>query len=252
MDALSQPEVEYIIEGVKANVRTDGRERLQYREFRCEADVIDQANGSVRLWLGATEVLVGIKCELETPSAQSPDCGRFEVLVRKAGTVTQQSVEAERIVHVALTNAAPEMLRRLCVAPGRLAWVVYVDVVVVEDDGNVIDAVALAVRAALLHTQIPVVTVVSGDAETVQIELDEENLQFIRFTGDELPLTVTLAMLEGACVADTTRDEELCGGCRLTTAVTADGRVCGLQKGGQGGFLVGEMYDMVVVWTAAD
>ncbi|ELP86133.1 exosome complex exonuclease RRP42, putative [Entamoeba invadens IP1] len=246
MYALSTSEVEFIKEGVSVNVRTDGRSVLQFREFRCERDVIDQANGSVRFFLGRTEVVVGIKCELEEPQATSSNEGRYTVLVRKSGADNVRDVSIEQMITVSLENAGKEMLKKLCVSPGKLCWVVYVDAIVVEDDGNVMDCVSLAVRAALLSTLIPVVTVISGDAEEVQIDINKDNVQFIHFEPSALPVCVSLVLLDEVYVVDPSHTEEMCSGGVLTTAVTESGLVCGIQKGGVGSFKVNVLYDMVM------
>lgn len=51
----------WIVQGVEQNLRTDGRSRLSYRPLGVEANIIAQADGSARLHLGATDVLVGVK-----------------------------------------------------------------------------------------------------------------------------------------------------------------------------------------------
>jgi exosome complex component RRP42 len=43
----------------------------------------------------------------------------------------------------------------LCVVPGKACWVVYVDALVLNEGGNVLGALSLAVRAALAATRIP-------------------------------------------------------------------------------------------------
>lgn len=51
----------YIVQGIEQNVRTDGRSRSDYRPLEFETNVIAQADGSARLHLGSTDVLVGVK-----------------------------------------------------------------------------------------------------------------------------------------------------------------------------------------------
>jgi exosome complex component RRP42 len=46
-------------------------------------------------------------------------------------------------------------LKSLCVLPGKTCWVVYVDALLLNDGGNVLDALSIAVRAALALTRIP-------------------------------------------------------------------------------------------------
>jgi hypothetical protein len=46
-------------------------------------------------------------------------------------------------------------LKSLCVLPGKTCWVVYVDALLLNDGGNVLDALSIAARAALALTRIP-------------------------------------------------------------------------------------------------
>lgn len=58
---ISQAEQEYIQQGVEADIRNDGRQRLDYRPIELELGVVAQASGSARLKLGKTDVIVGVK-----------------------------------------------------------------------------------------------------------------------------------------------------------------------------------------------
>jgi hypothetical protein len=61
MADISLGERIYIVQGIEQDVRTDGRSRAQYRPLALEANVVAQADGSARLHLGPTDVLVGVK-----------------------------------------------------------------------------------------------------------------------------------------------------------------------------------------------
>jgi exosome complex component RRP42 len=61
---ISPAERDYIVSGVDCDIRSDGRSRLDYRQFKVETGVVAQANGSSRVVLGGTEVLVGVKVEI--------------------------------------------------------------------------------------------------------------------------------------------------------------------------------------------
>jgi exosome complex RNA-binding protein Rrp42 (RNase PH superfamily) len=50
-------------------------------------------------------------------------------------------------------------LQSLCVLPGKTCWVVYVDALLLNDGGNVLDALSIATRAALTLTRIPKVRI---------------------------------------------------------------------------------------------
>lgn len=81
MIKVSKSERNYIIEGVKENIRSDGRGKLDYRNISLETSIVQQSNGSARVKLSNTDVLVGIKVEIGEPDISFPDQGRIEVRV---------------------------------------------------------------------------------------------------------------------------------------------------------------------------
>lgn len=78
---ISASEARFIEEGVKLNVRSDGRGRNDYRHMIIETGVVPQANGSCRLRLSSTDVLVGVKVEIGEPSLEHPDEGKLQFAV---------------------------------------------------------------------------------------------------------------------------------------------------------------------------
>jgi exosome complex component RRP42 len=61
MADISLGELVYIVQGIEQDIRTDGRSRGDFRPLELETNVIAQADGSARLRLGPTDVLVGVK-----------------------------------------------------------------------------------------------------------------------------------------------------------------------------------------------
>ena len=57
---VSASERAFIIGGVGANIRSDGRSRNDFRSFSLDVGVVSSANGSARVRLEQTEVLVGL------------------------------------------------------------------------------------------------------------------------------------------------------------------------------------------------
>jgi exosome complex component RRP42 len=79
---FSKTEKIFISEGIKNNIRLDGRENFDFRHFLVETGIISQSNGSARVKLGNTEILVGIKAEIGEPDLDFPNKGRIEVNVK--------------------------------------------------------------------------------------------------------------------------------------------------------------------------
>jgi hypothetical protein len=53
-------------------------------------------------------------------------------------------------------------LAALCLVPGKTCWLVYVDALVLNDGGNVLDALSIAARAALALTRVYKVRATAG------------------------------------------------------------------------------------------
>ena len=60
---LSEAERTYILHGIQDNLRVDGRGCEDYRYMEVETEVVSNTNGSARLRLANTDILVGIKVE---------------------------------------------------------------------------------------------------------------------------------------------------------------------------------------------
>lgn len=66
---------------LKENFRCDGRSRQDYRPLELEMDIVSNANGSARLRLANSDVLVCVKVEIDTPLPEAPKDGKIEYFV---------------------------------------------------------------------------------------------------------------------------------------------------------------------------
>lgn len=119
-----------------------------------------------------------------------------------------------------LTNAGCVDLKELCIAKGKLVWVLYCDLVCLDDDGSVLDVAVIAMMAALKSLQLPKVIY---DIDTKVIEVDGKvktplNLQC-------LPIASTFITFEQKyLLVDPTADEETTADATITIA-TCDGQL---------------------------
>ena len=152
-----------IAELVSSGKRLDGRGLTDYREIQVEPGVIERAEGSARIRLGKTEVIVGIKIETGEPFPDIPNEGVLTVnaeLVPLAspsfepGPPGEDAVELARIVDRGIRESKAIEMEKLCVEPNKKVFVVFIDVWVLNHDGNLIDASAMAALAALLNAKM--------------------------------------------------------------------------------------------------
>lgn len=230
-----------IIELLASGKRTDGREPTEYRDIKIEAGVIERAEGSARVCLGNTEVIVGIKISTGTPFPDVPDRGVLTVnaeLVPLAspnfepGPPGEDAVELARVVDRGIRESKAIDLEKLCVESGKLVFVVFIDIYVLNHDGNLIDASAIAALAALMNTKMFKYEVVDGE---IVKKPGYSPLPMINY-----PIAVTFAKIGDKILLDPGLDEEQVMDTRLTMTIDKDGNICAMQKGGGSGYFTKE------------
>jgi exosome complex component RRP42 len=227
-------QIEQLIEKGK---RLDGRGLGDYREIKIEQGLIERAEGSARVLLGKTEVLVGVKVETGTPFPDTPNDGVLTVnaeLVPLAspsfepGPPDENAIELARIVDRGIRESKAIDTEKLCVEPGKKVFVVFVDIYVLNHDGNLIDASALAAVAALLNTKMPNYEIEDGEVKIKQ--------GYTTLPMKAHPITVTLGKINGKLIVDPWLEEEQAMDSRISMAINDEGNICAIQKGSSGYF----------------
>jgi len=245
--ALSESEKTFVLHGVEQNFRVDGRSRSDVRPIVLETDVVSHASGSCHLRLANTDILVGIKAELEKPLPNHPDRGRIEFSVDCSANATPAfegrggddlAADISRILSSSYECPDVLNLEPLCILPGKHCWILYVDILVLEVGGNLYDAVSMAVKSALYSTKIPVVSVTAIDGGEPELELSSDPFSHTRLKVDKAPLLVTMVRIGNYCVVDSTPEEEGCGSASLLVAVTPAGKITTTKKVGGGAFQI--------------
>ncbi|MDI6691397.1 MAG: exosome complex protein Rrp42 [Candidatus Bathyarchaeota archaeon] len=235
---------EQIAQLISRGKRLDGRGLTDYREIKVEPGIIEKAEGSARVLLGKTEVMVGTKIEIGEPFSDTPNEGVLTVNAElvplasptfEAGPPDENSIELARIVDRGIRESKAIDLEKLCIEPGKKTFVVFVDVYVLNHDGNLIDASALAAVAALLNTKMP----------NYEVKEDEVKIKsgFTPLPIRRHPITVTFAKISDKLVVDPWLEEEQVMDARLSMAIDDDGNICAIQKGGSGYFTPKEVLE---------
>jgi exosome complex component RRP42 len=129
--------------------RLDGRGLLDYREIKVETGIIDKANGSALVLLGKTKVMVGIKVESGTPFPDTPEEGVLTVNAElvpiasptfETGPPGEQAVELARVVDRGIRESKSIDTKKLCIIPEKKVFIVFVDIYILDHDGNLFDA----------------------------------------------------------------------------------------------------------------
>jgi exosome complex component RRP42 len=243
--AITRVKKKQISQLIDQGKRLDDREIGDYREIKVEQGIIERAEGSARVRLGKTEVVVGTKIEMGEPFPDTPNEGVLTVNAElvplaspdfEAGPPDENSVELARIVDRGIRESKAIDTEKLCIEPGKKVFVVFVDVYVLNHDGNLIDASALASMAALSNTKMSNYEVEDGEVKTKP----GYNPLPIR----QHPITVTCAKIEDKIIVDPTLEEEQVMDSRLSMAIDDDGDICAIQKGGTGYFTAEQVFEV--------
>ena len=76
---ISTAERRFISDGVACDMREDGRARDTYRPFSLSTGLISNTNGSARLVLNGTHILVAVKADVVDLPQGSADQGSIKV-----------------------------------------------------------------------------------------------------------------------------------------------------------------------------
>ncbi|MEM1941837.1 MAG: exosome complex protein Rrp42 [Candidatus Nitrosocaldus sp.] len=230
------------------NKRLDGRGLKDHRELRIDVGLIKKANGSALVSLGNTQVIAGIKVEVDEPFPDMPDKGLFicnaEVLplaspYAEPGPPDEDAIELARVVDRGIRESEMIALDKLVLMSGKKVYAVFADVSVLNSDGNLFDATSYAVVAALLTARIP-----KYDVQDDKLVKSEETIPLPINT---VPVSVTMAKIGNSIIVDPTAEEEACMEARITIATDEYGRVCAIQKGGSGTFSLEQLSEVAAL-----
>jgi exosome complex component RRP42 len=235
LSPVAKLEQKTVVDLILKGKRMDERSPLDYRPMTIMLGVVEKANGSAQVYLGKTKVLAGVKVETGTPFPDTPEEGVLTVNAEfvplasptfEAGPPDENSIELARVVDRGIRESKAIDLKKLCIAPGKKVFLVFVDIYVLDHDGNLIDAAATAALGALVDAKMRAFKVEDGE---VKYKDDTIPLPMLNY-----PVAITSAKIEGSIVLDPCLEEEQVMSCRLTVTTDKNDQICAMQKGGLG------------------
>ena len=236
---------------LKEGKRLDGRKPFDYREIQVETGVSINAEGTARVKVGKTEVIVGVKMSTQEPYTDHEDEGTMVTGMEyspvagerwEGGPPTMDSIEVARVVDRGVRESGFIDWKKLCIKKGEKVWSISIDIYCINDDGNVMDASAIGAVAALRCSRFPAL-----DSETGNVKFGELTDTPLPLT-DNVPLTMTFYKVGDKILADPDRDEEDASDARVTMAVSCgkkDKMINAMQKGGITSITMNEINQMV-------
>ncbi|XP_031550942.1 exosome complex component RRP43-like [Actinia tenebrosa] len=229
--------LEYYRKFLKENIRPDGRGLLEFRETTLNAGSISTAEGSALVKLGNTTVVCGVKAELAEPKPEFPRHGYIVPNVDlpplcsprfRPGPPSEQAQALSQFFADVIKNSKLLDLTELCIAEGKLVWVLYVDMMCLDYDGNITDTCMIAMVAALKNTRLHKITI---NEETQTPEPSKTRDIHLNLTCT--PVAVTFGIFDDAQLyIDPTDEEDSLSTGSLTVVITMDEKLVSVHKPG--------------------
>ncbi|MEK6855602.1 MAG: exosome complex protein Rrp42 [Nanoarchaeota archaeon] len=202
--------------------RFDLRKLDEYRNIELGFDVSNCAEGSARVKIGKTEVIVGVKMNLDAPYPDSPDKGNIMVSAEllplasprfEHGPPKFEGIELPRLVDRAIRESGVIQLDKLVVTPGEKVWTVIIDIYPINDDGNLIDAATIGAIAALRKAKLP------GITEKNTPDYKKRTNKSLPLNAN-IPLSISFYKLGNSIYLDPTREEEEATDVKVTWGIS--------------------------------
>ncbi|MCD6559331.1 MAG: exosome complex protein Rrp42 [Palaeococcus sp.] len=244
MEVVASIMKDYIIELLKDGKRIDGRGLEDYRELEVKTNVIEKAEGSAWVKLGNTQVMVGIKADVGEPFPDLPNMGVMTTNVElvplasptfEPGPPDERSIELARVVDRGIRESQAIDLEKLVIVPGKLVRIIFIDVHVLDHDGNLVDAAGIGTMAALLSTKLPKIEYNEETGELVK--LDEYEPLPVR----KIPIPVSFAKIRDNLLVDPNLEEEHVMDGKITITTDENGYISAVQKSEGGSFKLEEL-----------
>jgi exosome complex component RRP42 len=235
LSPVAKLEQRTVVDIITKGKRLDERGTQDYRPLTITLGIIEKANGSAQVYLGKTKIVAGVKVEKGTPFPDTPNEGILTVNAEfvplasptfEAGPPDENSIELARVVDRGIRESKAIDLSKLCIEPGKKVFMVFVDVYVLDHDGNLIDAAAMASLGALVDAKMHEFSVKNGEPVFKD--------KIMPLPMRNYPIAITSTKIENSIILDPCLEEEQVMTCRLTVTTDKDDRVVAMQKGGLG------------------
>ncbi|WVZ62025.1 hypothetical protein U9M48_011818 [Paspalum notatum var. saurae] len=262
-------ERDFIERALQSDLRVDGRNSFDFRTLKI---TLGREDGTSEVQLGETRVMAYVTAQLVQPYRDRPNEGTLAIFTEfspmadpafEAGHPGESAIELGQSPDSCFCNLSIQRcvsmepnvdclrfsplresravdMESLCVVAGKQVWSVRVDLHILDNGGNLIDAANIAALAALSTFRRPECTVGGDDGQQVIVH-DPEVRDPIPLTIHHMPIAVTFAYFgEGNIVVlDPTYKEEAVMGGRMTATINSNGDVCAIQKAGGEGVMSG-------------
>jgi exosome complex component RRP42 len=237
VNIVSYIKKDYIRSMAEKGIRLDGRGMDEMRELTVEKPYLGSAEGSARVKLGKTDVVVGVKIDPGTPFSDRPNLG---VLISTAemapiaspdfetGPPRPPAIELARVTDRSIRESQTIDLAPLCIEEGEKVWMVFIDIHPLDYHGNLFDACQYGAMAALSTAMVP------------WSKLDDSKKD-VPLGTQTAPVSLTAVKIGSKVLIDPNLDEDEVADARITVSTDENGDIRAMQKGLNGSFTIDEI-----------
>lgn len=239
-----------ILDLIKLEKRIDNRKLLEFRKpISIIPNISKNAEGSCMVKWGNTVVMAGVKIDVGEPFPDTPDQGILIVNAEflpgahptyEPGPPGPEAIELARVVDRTIRESEMIDLKKLVIKEGEKVWSIFIDIYVLNDDGNVIDPSVLASVVSLLLAKLP-----KYDEEKGKVIYGEKTDQSLPI--QTIPISVTFGKIENKIILDPCKYEEIALDSAITISYLEKGEICSIQKYGSFSFSLEEL-DKIIEW----
>jgi len=231
-----------------SNLRIDGR-RLDSSRPHVLSLRRHEGVSSAELWIGRTRALAEVSGELVQPYIDRPAEGFLQFSVEFSpmgsesfdpGRPSMEAIEVTRILERTVIDSQALDTEALCVINAERVWSIKVNVTILDDDGNLIDASVLAAMSALQHFRRPEVSIIQKEATENAIPV---SLVVVHHSDEKpttplplhhVPIVVTFGLMENedeiSAILDPSEREEAVMSGRISFSINAHKELCSIHK----------------------
>jgi len=242
MESINEIKRDVLSAALSTGKRADNRGMYDYRKILVQPAILQNADGSAVASIGRSQVMAGIKFDIAAPFPDRPTEGVLSTSADllplasrlfEAGPPGDDAIELARVVDRGIRSSNTIDLNSFYIEEEKVL-ALYLDIYVLDHDGNLIDTSSLAAMSALMSARLP--------------KVEEGKIIRGEYAG-KLPLkekvvTCTFGKIGERIFLDPSLDEEKGMDCRLTLATTSS-HLCAAQKGGWGSFSEKDILDLL-------
>ncbi|CAG2100720.1 unnamed protein product [Medioppia subpectinata] len=196
----------------KQNLRSDGRKFDDFRPVLLNCDSVGTANGSAMIRFGNSAVICGITTEVIEPNIETPDEGSVEINVRLPAYCSPKYCMTDSTNDLlVLTQTLKDVvkqsklidLKKLCILEAKFAWSLNIELICLNNAGNLLDLCVTAIVAALHSCERAIhwisllkKTIVSEDNK-ISYEKNTEPVEVTTY-----PISTTFSIINGFCAVN--------------------------------------------------